>query len=112
MSIFRLKVGDQVFYVPNDFRFGRRVANRTVTKVGRKFVYLDGPDGLRIEPWSHDGYAFAHVVGYPGGVIYPSEQDYLEMMAWNRFVNFQIGQVKNRDQRKAIINFVEGFPSE
>lgn len=105
MNFMDLKQGDQLFYVPNDFRFGRTASLKTVTKVGRKYVYLDGS---KIEPWSYDGFAIAHMVDHPYGTVYASESDYMEMHEWRAFLASK-HETLNREQRRALLDFVKSL---
>lgn len=76
-----LKVGDQVFVVPQSRRYGSREGRyMKVTKIGRLYGYLEG--GSVDESFflssgiSHHKEANARVNGF-GFDVYRSEQDYL-----------------------------------
>lgn len=96
-----LKVGDEVFFVPNDQRYGRGPTVKTVTKIGRKYTYLGD---IKIIAWSNNGYAIATHASYPHATIYASEQDYLEMHEWNTFCNSPSRDL-SREQKRALLDF-------
>lgn len=99
-----LKQGDELFYVPSDSRHGDP-SLKTVTKVGRKFVYLNG---MKISPWDYNGYAIAYAFEWPHGEVYASEQDYLEMQDWQKFIQSDYKKL-DRAQRKALLDLVKTF---
>ena len=97
-----LKVGDEVFSVPDDQRYGRGPTVKTVTKIGRKYTYLGD---IKIIAWSNNGFAIATHSEWPHGtIIYASEQDYLEMIEWNEFCNSP-GRDLSREQKRALLDF-------
>lgn len=97
-----LKVGDEVFFVPNDRRFGNGPRVKTITKIGRKYTYIDK---MQITEWDNDGYAIATHNTWPHGKIYASEQDYLEMREWDAFVSNFCKEDLSREQKKALLDF-------
>ena len=103
-----LKVGDEVFFVPNDQRYGRGPTVKTVTKIGRKYTYLGD---IKIIAWSYNGFAIATHAEWPHGTIYASEQDYLEMLEWNEFCNSS-GRDLNREQKKALLDLYKKLGGE
>lgn len=98
------KVGDTVYYVPNDFRFGRTAKEITITKVGRKYTYAGD---MSFVPWNYDGYAIGHNPESPHGQIYESRGDYEEMREWGRISN--VLEKLNREQRKKVIDLVRAL---
>lgn len=102
MNLNNLQVGDQLFYVPSN---SRAASLKSITKVGRKFIYLDGK---KLSPWNYDGYAIACVSDYPYGMVYASEQDYKEMNEWNKFISSDHKKL-DRAQRKALLDLVKTF---
>ena len=100
-----LKVGDEVFFVPNDQRYGRGPSVKTVTKIGRKYTYLGD---MKINAWSYNGFGIATHSEWPHGTIYASEQDYLEMLEWKEFCN-SYGRDLNREQKRALLDFYKNL---
>lgn len=101
-----LKIGDEVWYVPADYRhLYSKGKYLEVTKVGRKYIYVDG---MKAESWTHNSYSVAHVVEYPYGSIYKTQEDYLDFEKW-RILTRDIHVLKlSREQKQLIIQIVEG----
>lgn len=97
-----LKVGDEVFFVPNDQRFSNGPEVKTITAVERKYTYIGR---MQITEWSYNGYAIAIHNTWPHGKIYASEQDYLEMQEWNAFVSNFGKDDLSREQKRALLDF-------
>lgn len=99
-TLMDLKVGDIVYFVPDDKRVLSRRGHLEVTKVGKKYVYFDKDCAT---PWTHkDSLAIGVVSGCYGGRIYLSEDDYLLDARWQHlWINLRYLECSK--ERKALI---------
>ena len=100
-----LNIGDSLWYVPADSRHSNPQGTyKKVTKVGRKYFYVDG---MKCEFWENDTYAIAHVCEYPYGSLYIDKQSHLESIMWLDFIH-NIPSHFSREQKNLILKIVKG----
>ena len=83
-----IKAGDEVYLVEEDRRH-KNPRYIKVSKVGRKYIHLDlgYSQTQKVEEWDFNSYAIGSSNDFPRCLIYPSKEDYDEMVRWQLAVS-------------------------